>query len=133
MATTIDIVTGVPAVDLEKWAQLTIEKWQYNLVQKNLIYSGDLLRSFEYTVAGEANGNTALISFAFNYYFRMLEMGVGRGRPFGSGKNRYGIFTRSLMHEVYRLSELVAEMYANAGAVTIVEGLGAQLTNRVYN
>jgi len=122
---TINIINDIQAspVDLQKWAEITIQKWQFNLVQKNLIYSGDLLRSFEYTVSGEANGNQALISFAFNYYLRMLEMGVGKGRLFGQVSQRKGLFNKPFYHEVYRLSELVAGMYANNAAIAIAHGI----------
>lgn len=126
-----DILNTDANLDLQKWAEIAIEKWKFNIANKNLIKTGDLIRSFEYTISGEANGNTALISFAFNYYFRMLEMNVGRGRPFGFSKQRYGLFTRSLFHEIYRLSELAAEMYATNSAATIASGLGNNLLSRL--
>lgn len=126
------IIDGsIKTVDLQQWADITIEKWKWNIAQKNLIHTGDLIRSFEATVTGEANGNLALINFAFNYYFRMLEMGVGKGNLFGMKRQRYGLFTRPFMHEVYRLSELVSEMYANNAAVNIVNGIGDGLKSRI--
>jgi len=120
-------------VDYDRWAQIVIEKWEFNIVQKNLIYSGDLLRSFEQTISAEAGGNAALISFAFNYYLRMLEMGVGRGAPIGSESDRkkYKVYTKTLYSEMYRLSELLAEKYAARGAVMIAAGFGDSLTERV--
>lgn len=118
-------------VDLAKWAEITIEKWKFNVAEGNLVNTGDLLRSFEYTVQGEANGNTALISFAFNYYFRMLEMNVGKGRPFGLNKYRRGLFTSEFLAQVYRLSELLAQMYANQSAVAIANGIGEGLKGRL--
>jgi len=119
-------------VDYVKWAEIVIEKWEFNIVQKNLIYSGDLLRSFEQTVNAEASGNAVLISFAFKYYLRMLEMGVGRGVHIGDESNRrkYKVYTKTLYREMYRLSELLAEKYANRGAVMIAAGFGDALTER---
>ena len=103
---TIDLQDSKYSVDLVKWAEIVIEKWEFNIVQKNLIYSGDLLRSFEQSVTSEAGGNAALISFAFKYYLRMLDMGVGRGSPIGSndGRKRYKVYTFTLYKEFYRLS-----------------------------
>lgn len=124
------ILYNIPAkahVDLERWAKITIEKWQFNLVQKKLVYSGDLLRSFEHAVHSDANGDYALISFAFKYYFRMLDMGVHKGKDFVSsqisGKARPKVFLRTFYSELYRLSELVAEKYAINGAFAIVDNI----------
>jgi hypothetical protein len=66
-----------------------------------------------------------MISFAFNYYLRMLEMGVGRYSPIGSDstRRRFPVFTRTFRAEVYRLSELVAQMYANEGAAIAAYGI----------
>jgi len=51
----------------------------------------------------------------------MLEMGVGKGVGIGaqSTRRRYPVFTRTFRAEVYRLSELLAQMYANHGAGAI--------------
>lgn len=131
MAITIDILTEVSRVDLEKWAEITIQKWEFQVANRGLVASGDLLKSFEYSISGDANGNAALISFAFNYYLRMLEMNVSKGNPFGTKKQRYGLWTRPFIHEVYRLSELMAIMYANQGAASVVEGFGNGLSGRM--
>lgn len=127
MAASVDIVNVPEAarVSLEKWARITIEKWEYNIVQNNLIYIGDLLRSFTYTINADAGGDKALISFTFNYYMRMLEMGVGRGAAIGqdSTRKRYPILTKTFNAEVYRLTELLTKMYANRGAAIIAYGI----------
>jgi len=122
----IDLNNPKYRVDYVKWAQIVVDKWEFNIVQKNLIYSGDLLRSFEQNVSAEAGGNAALISFAFKYYLRMLDMGVGRGSPIGANdkRKRYPIFTKTFYAEFYRLSELLAEKYANRGAAMIAAGVG---------
>jgi len=124
------IFSGIPEkahVDLKRWAQITIEKWQYNLVKKKLIYSGDLLRSFEASVFSDAKGDYALISFAFKYYMRMLDMGVGSGVTFDDAKmgrtgrrNTKKVFLRTFYSELYRLSELISEKYATNSAFAII-------------
>jgi len=118
-------------IDYAKWAEIVIQKWEFNIAQKNLIYSGDLLRSFEQTVQAEAGGSAALISFAFKYYLRMLDMGVSRGHPVSDPRKRQAVYTRTLYAEFYRLSELLAEKYAIRGAVMIAAGFGDSLTERV--
>lgn len=112
-------------ISLRKWAQIVIEKWEFNISKANLIHTGDLLRSFTFTVNGEAGGDKALISFAFKYYLRMQEMGVGKGEPIGSSSNRnkHPVFTKTFYAELHRLSELMAKWYANEGANIIALGL----------
>ncbi|NHZ84400.1 MAG: hypothetical protein GWP19_00785 [Planctomycetia bacterium] len=117
-------ITSVPEsarVDLERFAKIVIGKWEFNVVKFNLISSGDLLRSFQYTVSGEANGDGAIISFVFEYYLRMLEMGVGKGSQIGkpTTRKRYPVFTKTFNAEVHRLAELLANQYATEGALSV--------------
>lgn len=110
-------------VDLERWAKIVIEKWEYNVAKYNLIYSGALLNSFTSHIAAEANGSKAIIYFAFKYYLRMLEMGTGKYAPIGkpTRRRKYTIFTKTFNAEVYRLSELMAKQFATEGVVTIIK------------
>jgi len=84
-----------------------------------------LIRSFQYTISAEAGGDNALISFAFNYYLRMLDMGVGKGAPIGedSNRKRYPVFIKTFQSELYRLTELLTQMYANQGAAIVAYGI----------
>ncbi len=123
MASTFQITT-VPEnarVDLERFAKIVIEKWEFNIVKFNLVRSGNLLRSFQHLVSGEANGDGAIISFVFEYYLRMLEMGVGKGAPIGADTRRrkYPVFTKTFNAEVHRLAELLANQYATEGALAV--------------
>jgi len=125
MAVTLSNIDASAKVDLEKWAQITIEKWQWNLVSKNLVYSGELLRSFTYQVYADAGGDSTMISFAFNYYLKMLDMGVGKGVSFeGSGKEsgrkKYKVYSSSIYSQIMRLLELLQAQYAQQGAKAIV-------------
>jgi hypothetical protein len=126
-------------VDLDRWAKITIEKWQYNIVRKKLINTGSMLKSFEYSISHDADNNTALISFAFKYYLRMLEMGVGKGVSYEdvgdlkesrrlegkrTGNRRKPIkklYSTTFYSELYRLSELLTNAVAQEGAKIIVD------------
>lgn len=134
-------IINVPAsarVDLEEWARITIETFQYKLVAFDLISfqhrsSKDeptpeqLISSFEQHVTAQADGNQALISFAFNYYLRMLDMGVGAGSAFGdfndSNRSPKPVYSKPLTAEIYRLAELLAKQYAVAGVQTIIDSI----------
>ena len=110
-------------VDLEQWARITIEKWEYNIVRRKLIYSGDLLNSFMFSVSADADGDTAMVSFAFQYYVRMLDIGVGRGvsrvEVKGSRRKPYKVFNRTFYGEFRTLIELMTEKYKEYG-ITII-------------
>ncbi len=125
-------------VDLQRWAEITIEKWQWNIVSRNLINSGELLNSFMASVSSDSEGNTALITFAFNYYLRMIDMGVGagtsktdvadvadrrrqEGASRGNRRKPQPVFLRTFYSEVMRLNELFTEKYAAQGAYALIQ------------
>jgi hypothetical protein len=121
MGVLITNITPAAKVDLERWAAITIEKFEFAVSKFNLLYSGDLLRSFQAFVHADANGDTALISFAFNYYLRMLDIGVGRGVSYAeagrdSGRRKYSVFNRIFYAELMKLGELLTKMYSQKGA-----------------
>lgn len=134
-------LVNVPAsarVDLEKWAEIVIEKWQFNLSSRDLVNTGNLINSFLSTVSIESNNNSALISFVFLYYLRMIDMGVGRGislenvsslaesrRVLGinstNRRQKKPVYSKTLYAEIMRLGELLALQYATQGASIIVK------------
>lgn len=110
-------------VDLDRWAQITIEQWQFNLASKlhisnrtrTKIYEDEslehLIDSFVYHISVNSNHDQALITFGFNYYMRMIDAGWGQPeRPPSK------VFTKDLYKNVFRLSALLAEQYALQGA-----------------
>lgn len=140
-------ITGVKETarpDIERWAAITIENWQYNIAKQKLItpkhYSKiaepttqHLLNSFMAHVTYHAEGNSFMVNFAFNYYLRLLDMGVGKGtqlnqvasnsedRRYGSRKRKkYDIYSRTLYAEVMRLQELMSKYYLQHGAEIIL-------------
>lgn len=132
-------IVNIPAsakVDLEEWARITVETFQFKLAYYNLISyrhrsnsdeptPEQLLSSFEQHVTAQADGNQALISIAFNYYLRMLDMGVGAGTHFGdfndTNRKPKPVYSKPLYAELQRLAELLAKQYAIQGAVMIVD------------
>ena len=65
----------------DAWDKITIQLWRKNLARMKIGQnsSGDLNRSFKYKVIAGARGNVERIEFAFNYYGKFLDMGVGKG------------------------------------------------------
>jgi len=132
-------ILNIPAsakVDLEKWAEIVIENWRYNIASRQLIHTTDLLNSFQATVTAEADGDKALISFAFQYYLRMIDMGVGKGTSLenkgalaesrrtlgtqkGNRRKAEPVYSRTLYAEIMRLGELLAENYSLQGVLAV--------------
>ena len=135
----IELVNIPPSekVNLQKWAKFTIDKWQFSLVKFKKLDTRTLINSFTASVIQEAGNNKALISFAFEYYLKMIEMGVGKGVKYGEhkevrqakraygvkGKSRkpFPVYSRILYAEIHRLAELLANQYAQSGARIIVD------------
>jgi hypothetical protein len=92
-------------------------------------------------VISEAGGDLARIEFAFMYYGKFVDMGVGNGIGMGeqwSGQERKRKYTgekfstkrhakpwynKPLWAETNRLFQILAEKYAIKGVVTIVENV----------
>lgn len=111
---------------LDRWAKLTIEKWQEQLTAQNIGVSFELKRSFENEVRTSAQG-AAEIALKFRMYGRFRDMGVGRGlkanerasnsanrsgRRAGANVSAYGHRPKKWLnkiaaHQTYRLSELL--------------------------
>ncbi len=66
-------------------APITVKLWRKNLSRMKIgkRSSGELFRSFQYKVIGSAGGDIQRIEFAFNYYGKFVDMGVGRGTRLG--------------------------------------------------
>jgi len=136
-------ITNAPIeakVDLNKWAKYTVEKFEFAVAKYNLKDTGILLNSFAFTVSQEADGRTALISFAFEYYLRMIDMGVGSGttyddrddqyaanRAYGKGagtrRRRYPVYNKIFYSQLMRLNELLQKYYKNTAQNIIVNAI----------
>jgi len=120
-------------IDLEKFAKYTIEKWEFNLGKYKKINTGELINSFAYSITQDAGGNTAVISFTFMYYLKMIDMGTAKYVNFGEwrekkqertsrGKYRkpYPVYSKTFYAELFKLKDLLVEQYAVIGASTVV-------------
>ncbi len=135
-------ITNIPKsarVDLEKWAKYTVDKFEFAVSKFKLKDSGKLINSFQYQVSQDADGSTAMISFAFEYYLRMIDMGVGSGttyddrddqyaknRAFGRGagtrRRKYPVYNKIFYSQLMRLNELLQKYYNNTALNVITNG-----------
>jgi len=85
----------------EFWAKITIELWRKNLTRMKIGQnsSGNLYRSFKFKVIAGAQGKVDRIEFAFNYYGKFLDMGVGIGTRIGNREVSRGKATIVFLHQ----------------------------------
>lgn len=108
-----------------EWAKIVIERWQARMAALGVNSTGALMKSFEAQVALDAKGDPTKITFAFLYYGRFPDMGVGRGVtlsdvPDTSGRRKvkpwYG---PTFMKEVEKLGIFLAAKYGYDAATVL--------------
>lgn len=111
----------------QAWANIVIEKWERKIIQLKVQDTSALINSFEAAVRLEANGSPKLIEFAFLYYGKFADMGAGKGVNAGAheGTNRSPKpwYSRTFFSQLQVLAEIMADKYAQKGAMAIVENL----------
>ena len=124
----------------DQWAQITVKVWRDKLTKLKAVHSSQLWQSFVNNVVSSAGGDLIKIEFAFRYYGKFIDMGVGKGVPIGGVKesstsrrlegkmlgNRRKPrkwYSKTFAHEVKRLSEIMAQEYARASVLTITENI----------
>lgn len=134
------------AITVEAWAEITIKEWQNKIkelgigVSKNkkgdtVISTGQLLASFYHHVKTSADGIPEYINFAFEYYGRMVDWGVGRGVTLedrdklvfseGTSREQKPWFSKVFQFHYKRLVEIMAEKYAQQATVVVINDLQA--------
>jgi hypothetical protein len=124
------------------WAQTTVKRWRKKIDRMKIggHSSGELIRSFQYSVLESAGGDVQKIEFAFKFYGKFVDMGVGRGTKLGDqprspyGRKLSGRFlgmkrvpkpwySKTLYAETQRLLEILQEKYGHQGQIIIYENI----------
>lgn len=63
---------------VDAWADIVIKEW-LKMVDKLDIHRGQLVASFYNYVYTNANGDPSRVNFAFEWYGKMVDYGVGKG------------------------------------------------------
>jgi hypothetical protein len=110
---------------LKAWADIVIERWELKISQFNVYDTGELLRSFQTHVQLDANGVGEKITFAYAYYGRFVELGVGKYVKAGMESNRKKKpwYTKIFFGQVNQLARIMAEKYGQQAALAIVENI----------
>jgi hypothetical protein len=80
------------ALTVEAWADIVIKNWQRRITELKIGQTGQLYDSFRSEVISNSGDFPERVEFAFNYYGRFVDMGVGRGMPIGTIQQLGGEF-----------------------------------------
>lgn len=112
------------SLTLEAWADITIRNWLAKILQLNLIDSKVLFDSFTVHIRKNSGGDPELVEFAFLYYGKFVDMGVGRGRPLDSTLRKpHPWYNKTFGREISKLRTILAEKYAEKASFAVVEVL----------
>lgn len=109
----------------QMWAEITIDRWKKRMATLEIGSSGELLKSFTAQVVSDAKGDPTKITFAFLYYGRFPDMGVGRGvtldmTPDPSGHRKVKPwYSDTFRAEVVKLGRMLAAKYGLDAAQAI--------------
>lgn len=112
-------------VTVKAWADIVIQNWIDKIYRLQVYHSHSLVRElaedFALHIVSNSNGNPELIEFAFHYYGKFVDMGVGQGAPLGSTNKRKPKrwFSATFYAEINQLSGILAEKYAFKGSFII--------------
>lgn len=112
------------SLTVEAWAKIVIERWELQMARAGVRGTGKLLNSFMYTIHSQANGNPELIQFAFNYYGKFVDMGVGRGVTLETvettNRKPKPWYSKVFWGQFQKLKELMVEKYQIKSTMSII-------------
>ena len=130
----------------DTWAKITIKRWLKKIQGMKIGSSGELAKSFLFDVISSARGDLIKIDFAFNYYGKFIDMGVGSGTSLGDVKENTTSrrldgkmlgnrrrpkkwYSKTFHAEVMKLSEIFAKEYGHRGVIAITENVSDKSIN----
>lgn len=121
------------SLTVEAWAEITIKEWIKKVRELEIGATGQLVNSFYHHVNTSANGIPEYVNFAFEYYGRMVDWGIGRSVTIenrdmlvnsGASTRRQKPWFSSVFYtQLAILRHLMAEKYAQKAAVVVINDL----------
>lgn len=110
---------------IHEWANFVVRIWQQRVLAVGIKDNSALARSFTNTIYANANGDTAKIEYAFNWYGKLADMGVGRGTTLEkvgqTNRKKYPWFSTTFLLEVKKLANMIARFKAEQVTIAITE------------
>ena len=120
------------SLTIDAWAKIVVERWENKITRLRIHHTGDLSRSFAIHVFTQANGDPDKIEFAFNYYGKFVDMGVGRGVKMdltgNGGRTAKPWYSRTFFSQVKRIGEILREKYAYKAQLSIITNISTDGT-----
>lgn len=113
-------------ITVDAWAKIVIERWETKIQALKIGHTGNLAKNFTMHVFTQANGDPQKIEFAFEYYGKFVDMGVGRGIPLGkvesvnNYRKRKPWYSPVFFGQVKEFARILAEKYGIKGQLNIV-------------
>lgn len=112
---------------LESWAKITVEIWIAKIQELGIVDTEDLVNSFQQHVIANSSGDSARIEFMYNYYGRMVDMGVGKGvhkdEVISSNRNPRPWYSSTFILEVKKLANILADQYGHQSNLIITQSI----------
>lgn len=118
---------------LQAWTDIVIKIWKEKIIKQNIRSSNELFLSFASTIQSNADGNPEKIIFAFQYYGKFVDMGVGKGVTLETyndmvnagltNRRKKPWFLGTFEYQVEKLAEIMEEKYATKIATAMVNSL----------
>jgi hypothetical protein len=118
------------SLTVEAWAEITIKEWIKKIEALGIGNSenstGQLVRSFAHHVNTSANGVPERVTFAFEYYGKFVDWGVGKGitiehrEMLNTKRKQKPWYSDVFYKQIKILGHLMAEKYAQKAANVIV-------------
>lgn len=111
-------------ITVDAWAKIVIERWEQKITQLGIRRTGKLLNSFQHYINTQAGGNPDKITFAFEYYGKFVDMGVGRGvnmQEVGNSNRRpKPWYSKTFWSQFEKLKDLIVQKYEIKGQMSII-------------
>jgi hypothetical protein len=117
------------SLTVQAWADIVLDRWLNKIDAMKINDQYLLANSFMHEIISSASGDPVRIEFAFNYYGKFVDMGVGRGVKLSdvgaveSKRHPKRWYSSVFYPQISKLASLLAQKYARLGAVTIVENI----------
>ena len=117
------------ALTTEAWAEIVINNWLAKIDAMKISDTYSLATSFMHHIITNANGNVQRIEFAFLYYGKFSDMGVGKGVTLAdagiteTSRKPRRWYSPVFYAEFKKLITILAEKYAMKGQMAIVENV----------
>jgi hypothetical protein len=112
---------------IQEWADVVIQIWIRKMEELGINNPYVHARSFYNHVMANAGGDVARIQFAFEYFLKFTDMGVGKGVNLSNQNNSKRKpkmwFSKTFLLEVKKLGNMLASKYAHEGVLYVKETL----------